>query len=66
MVVWTGPIEDLGDAGGFDALFCHDDDEKRLMSLFVALTPPGEPGNQDGATSQGITALDQRSMTAPP
>ena len=32
-VVWTGPIEDLAEAGNFDALFCHDDDEGRLVSL---------------------------------
>jgi hypothetical protein len=32
-VVWTGPIEALGEAGGFDALFCHDDDETRLLNL---------------------------------
>ena len=40
-VVWTGPIEALVEAGGFDALFCHDDDEERLINLVRArnLTP---------------------------
>ena len=33
LVVWTGLIEALGEAGGFDALFCHDDDEERLVRL---------------------------------
>ena len=41
LVVWTGPIQDLAEAGGFDALFCHDDDEARLIRLLRArnLTP---------------------------
>jgi hypothetical protein len=26
-----GPIEDLHEAGSFDALFCHDDDEEWLI-----------------------------------
>jgi hypothetical protein len=40
-VVWTGPIKDLAEAGGFDALFCHDDDEDLLIRLLRAgnLTP---------------------------
>lgn len=33
MVVWCGPIEALSDAGDFDTLFCHDDDEDRLFRL---------------------------------
>ena len=32
-VVWAGPINALDEAGTFDALFCHDDDEERLMRL---------------------------------
>jgi hypothetical protein len=41
LVVWTGPIQHLAEAGGFDALFCHDDDEVRLERLMRAgnLTP---------------------------
>jgi hypothetical protein len=30
LVVWAGPIEDLYEAGNFDALFCHDDDQDWL------------------------------------
>lgn len=33
LVVWAGPIEDLGEAGNFDELFCHDDDEPSLIIL---------------------------------
>jgi hypothetical protein len=40
LVVWTGPIEDLREAGSFDALFCHDDDEERLRRI-VASWPAG-------------------------
>ncbi len=32
-IVWAGPISDFGEAGDFDALFCHDDDGARLISL---------------------------------
>jgi hypothetical protein len=32
-IVWTGPIEYIAEAGDFDQLFCHDDDEERLASL---------------------------------
>lgn len=32
-VVWSGPIEDVSEAGRFDELFCHDDDEERLVVL---------------------------------
>jgi hypothetical protein len=32
-VVWAGAIKDIADAGSFDALFCHDDDVERLISL---------------------------------
>jgi hypothetical protein len=31
LVVWAGPIEELHEAGGFDALFCHDEDEEWLI-----------------------------------
>jgi hypothetical protein len=31
MVVWAGPIEAIHEAGSFDALFCHDDDEARVI-----------------------------------
>jgi hypothetical protein len=36
LIVWTGTIEHIHEAGGFDALFCHDDDEERLNSLLSA------------------------------
>jgi hypothetical protein len=32
-VVWAGAIRDIDEAGSFDALFCHDDDVERLVSL---------------------------------
>ena len=32
-IVWAGLIKDIDEAGGFDAVFCHDDDVERLMSL---------------------------------
>ncbi|MCW2282566.1 hypothetical protein M2323_000327 [Rhodoblastus acidophilus] len=32
-VVWTGPISALKEAGSFDSLFCHDDDEAPLNDL---------------------------------
>jgi hypothetical protein len=32
-VVWTGPIEEIAEAGNFDELFCHDDDEEQLTLL---------------------------------
>lgn len=32
-VAWAGPIEDLAEAGNFDELFCHDDDEERVAKL---------------------------------
>ena len=40
-VVWAGPIKDLGEVGNFDTLFCHEDDEQRLIGLVCArnLTP---------------------------
>jgi hypothetical protein len=33
LVVWAGPIEDIAEAGDFDELFCHVDDEPRLIIL---------------------------------
>jgi hypothetical protein len=33
MIVWTGPIDAVAEAGSFDALFCHDDDEEQLKRL---------------------------------
>ena len=42
-VVWAGRIEELDEAGSFDALFCHDDDEEQLVGLVsrkVAATTP--------------------------
>ena len=30
MVVWAGPIDALDEAGSFDPLFCHVDDEGRV------------------------------------
>ncbi len=40
-VVWAGAIKDIADAGAFDTLFCHEDDEERLIGLVRAgnLTP---------------------------
>lgn len=29
-IAWIGPIEALEEAGSFDALFCHEDDEETL------------------------------------
>jgi hypothetical protein len=29
-IAWIGPIEDIDEAGSFDALFCHEDDEETL------------------------------------
>lgn len=29
-VVWAGPLEEIAEGWPFDALFCHDDDERRL------------------------------------
>ena len=48
-VVWAGRIGDLDEAGSFDALFCHDDDEEWLISLMLsgsagaALSPKMNP-----------------------
>ena len=30
-IAWIGPIEALDEAGRYDALFCHEDDEERLI-----------------------------------
>lgn len=30
-IAWIGPIEALDEAGSFDGLFCHEDDEERLI-----------------------------------
>jgi hypothetical protein len=30
-IAWIGPIDALEEAGSFDALFCHEDDEERLI-----------------------------------
>ncbi len=40
-VVWAGTIKNFGEAGNFDTLFCHEDDEQRLIDLVRAgnLTP---------------------------
>ncbi len=40
-VVWTGPIKALAEAGSFDALFCHDDDEG-LARFFNYKIAPSE------------------------
>ncbi len=29
------PLDALDEAGGFDALFCHDDDEERLIRMLA-------------------------------
>ena len=40
-IAWVGPIEALHEAGPFDALFCHDDDEERLRHIVDTGPPPG-------------------------
>jgi hypothetical protein len=30
-IAWIGPIESLEEAGSFDALFCHEDEEERVI-----------------------------------
>ena len=37
-VVWAGPIAHLKEAGRFDTLFCHDDDEEGLLALLRGWT----------------------------
>ena len=32
-IVWAGDIEAIPDAGAFDSLFCHVDDEGTLLAL---------------------------------
>jgi hypothetical protein len=32
-IVWAGPISALKEAGTFDALYCHEDDEEKLIGL---------------------------------
>jgi hypothetical protein len=34
-VAWAGPIDEIADAGDFDALFCHTDDEDSLRTLLA-------------------------------
>ena len=36
-VVWVGLIKDVDKSGIFDALFCHDDDEERVIGQFAGL-----------------------------
>ncbi len=38
-VVWAGPLNAIEEAGGFDALFCHDDDEAELVAFLRSLQP---------------------------
>lgn len=35
-IVWAGPISALKEAGTFDALYCHEDDEEQLIGLIHA------------------------------
>ena len=35
-IVWAGPISALKEAGTFDALYCHNDDEERLADVMRA------------------------------
>lgn len=39
-IVWVGLIEDIWQAKSFEALFCHDDDEERIVRLVQAAAPP--------------------------
>ncbi len=45
-VVWAGSIKDLGEAVNFDTLFCHEDDEQRLIGLVCAKNLTPVPDNQ--------------------
>lgn len=50
-VVWAGAIADIADAGGFDALFCHENDVDRIIVLVrsgVAETPPSHGADSFG------------------
>lgn len=38
-VVWAGPLLAIEEAGSFDALFCHEDDEEELIALLRSLQP---------------------------
>jgi hypothetical protein len=49
-VVWAGPIDALDEAGSFDALFCHDDDENRLLRL--SLSREAEESATGGASAK--------------
>jgi hypothetical protein len=35
-VVWAGLIKDIDEAGCFDALFCHNDDEEWLIRVMLS------------------------------
>lgn len=45
-VIWAGPIKDVGEASNFDTLFCHEDDEQRLIDLVWARNLTPVPENQ--------------------
>lgn len=53
LVVWAGPIEAIAEAGSFDALFCHDEDEERLCRLTEGRAAPivTTPGDSARATA---------------
>jgi hypothetical protein len=39
-IAWTGPLGEIRDAGAFDALFCHEEDEEELVHLLRAMLQP--------------------------
>jgi len=39
-IAWTGPMAEIGDAGEFDALFCHEEDEEELVQLLRSKLQP--------------------------
>jgi hypothetical protein len=39
-IAWTGPLSEIGDAGAFDALFCHEEDEEKLVHVLRAKSQP--------------------------
>jgi hypothetical protein len=38
-VVWAGPLHAIEEAGSFDALYCHEDDEEELIAILRSLQP---------------------------
>jgi hypothetical protein len=66
LVVRTGPIQHIAEAGGFDALFCHDDDERRLAPRAArAPLPNGQRGLGRPRTG-GTSRPRMRAIFVPP